>query len=130
GPVEWDVSRLVASIVVLARESGANAGTAERAVEHCLRSYREQIARYSEAKELDIWYDLIDVDQFVGLFCPAEQEQIFAHISRKARRRTSVGAARKLTERNGDSVRITEDPPVRVRLDAEPALADAVFEAY
>jgi uncharacterized protein (DUF2252 family) len=130
GPFEWDVSRLVASIVVLANESGLNPGRAERAVERCLRSYREQIARYAAAKELDIWYDLVDVDQFISLFSPAEQEQIFAHIHRKARRRTSAGAARKLTELDGDSIRITEDPPVRVRLDGEPALADEVFEAY
>ncbi len=32
GPFEWDVSRLVASIVVLASESGVNPGSAERAV--------------------------------------------------------------------------------------------------
>jgi uncharacterized protein (DUF2252 family) len=130
GPFEWDVSRLVTSIVVLAGQSGVKPGTAERAVQRCLRSYREQIAGYTHANELDIWYDLIDVDQFVGLFAPAEQEQIFAHIRHKARRRTSAGAARKLTELNGDDVRITEDPPVRVRLDGQPALPDEVFEAY
>ena len=37
GPFEWDVSRLVASVVVLARESGLTESVAEEAVADCLR---------------------------------------------------------------------------------------------
>lgn len=131
GPFEWDVSRLVASIVVLARESGLKASVAEEAVARCLRTYRDRIGHYAEARQLDIWYDLITVQQFVSLFASEDQEQVSSHIERKARRRTSAGAARKLTERVRGHLRIIEDPPLRVRLHAdEPALADEVFEAY
>jgi uncharacterized protein (DUF2252 family) len=131
GPFEWDVSRLVASIVVLARETGLKASVAERAVARCLQTYRDRIGHYAKARQLDIWYDLITAQQFVALFEPEEQEQIFSHIDRKARRRTSAGAARKLTERVRGHLRIIEDPPLRVRLNAdEPALADGVFEIY
>ena len=68
GPFEWDVCRLVASIVVLAREYELKTSVAERAVARCLRTYRERIAHYAGAKQLDIWYDLITVDQFLGKF--------------------------------------------------------------
>jgi len=131
GPFEWDVSRLVASIVVLARDTGLKESTAEQAVADCLRAYRRRIADYAQSKQLDIWYDLITAGQLVGLYKPAEQEQVWAHIKRKARRRTSAGAARKLTETVGGQIRITEDPPLRVRLvDDELALEDAVFASY
>jgi uncharacterized protein (DUF2252 family) len=131
GPFEWDLSRLVASIVVLAREYGLTTNVAERAVARCLRTYRDRIAHYATARQLDIWYDLITAQQFIALFAPEEQEQVSSHIERKARRRTSAGAARKLTERVAGHLRIIEDPPLRVRLRAgEPALADEVFEAY
>jgi uncharacterized protein (DUF2252 family) len=131
GPFEWDVLRLAASIVVLARDNGLETGVGERAVDLCLRSYREQMRRYTTTGQLDIWYDLITADQLTALFKPAERELATSHISRKARKRTSGGAARKLTEKLDGQVRITEDPPLRVRLgDAEPGLADEVFEAY
>ena len=104
---------------------------AERAVADCLRAYRRRIAEYARSKQLEIWYDLITVDQLIALFKPEEQEQAWAHVNRKARRRTSAGAARKLTERVGGQLRITEDPPLRVRLsDDELALEEAVFASY
>jgi uncharacterized protein (DUF2252 family) len=131
GPFEWDVSRLVASIVVLAREHGLKSNTAERAVARCLRTYRDRIGQYAGAKQLDIWYDLITAQQFIALFAPEEQEQVSSHIERKARRRTSAGAVRKLTERVDGHLRIVDDPPLRVRLQAdELTLTDEVFAAY
>jgi uncharacterized protein (DUF2252 family) len=131
GPFEWDVSRLVASIIVLARDNGVKPSVAERAVARCLRTYRDRIGHYASARQLDIWYDLITARQFITEFAPEEQEQVSSHIERKARRRTSAGAARKLTERVAGHLRIVEDPPLRVRLHAdEPDLADELFEAY
>jgi uncharacterized protein (DUF2252 family) len=131
GPFEWDVSRLVASIVVLARETGVKASVAERAVARCLQTYRDRIGRYAGAGQLDIWYDVITAQQLVELFAPEEQEQVSSHIERRARRRTSAGAVRKLTECVQGHLRIIEDPPLRVRLQTnEPALADEVFESY
>jgi uncharacterized protein (DUF2252 family) len=131
GPFEWDVSRLVASITVLARESGLKRSVAARAVADCLRAYRLRIREYARSKQLEIWYDLITADQLVALYKPAEQEQAWAHINRKAQRRTSAGAARKLTQTVEERLQITEDPPLRVRLSGdELALEDAVFTAY
>jgi uncharacterized protein (DUF2252 family) len=131
GPFEWDVSRLVASIVVLARESGLKERVADGAVAACLRAYRQRIAEYARSKQLEIWYDLVTADHLVALYKPEEQEQVWAHITRKARRRTSAGSARKLTETIGGRTQITEDPPLRVRLQGdELALEDAVFTAY
>src|SRR5437763_3716771 len=70
GPFEWDVSRLVASIVVLAADNGVRASVAEHAVARCLHSYRDRNTHYAKARQLDIWYDLITAQQFVGVFVP------------------------------------------------------------
>ncbi len=131
GPFEWDVARLVASIIVLAGDNGVTPDIADRAVAECLRAYRERIAYYAQAKPLDVWYDLITSDHLIALFKPADQELLAAHIIRKSKRRTSAGAARKLTERSSGTLRITEDPPLRTRLpDDELALENAIFSAH
>jgi len=98
GPFEWDVARLVASIVVLARTYGVRADRAEAAVAACLRTYRERMTGYTTARWLDIWYDLIAVDQFLGVFTDPDKISASAHIERKGRKRTHRGAFRKFTE--------------------------------
>ena len=132
GPFEWDVSRLVASIVVLARESGLKASVAEEAVARCLQTYSERIGHYARAKQLDIWYDLITVQTSSSRCLQSDdQEQVSRTSSSKARRRTSAGAAGSSPSASEGQLRIIEDPPLRVRLQAdELALEDEVFEAY
>jgi uncharacterized protein (DUF2252 family) len=128
GPFEWDVARLVASIVVLARTYGVRAGHAEESVTACLRAYRERMTAYTTARWLDIWYDLIAVDQFLGVFADPDKIRAAAHIERKARKRTHSGAFRKLTEHRDGQLRITEDPPIRQHRD--DGLAEELFAAY
>jgi uncharacterized protein (DUF2252 family) len=128
GPFEWDVARLVASIVVLARTYGVRADRAEEAVAACLRTYRERMTAYITARLLDIWYDLIAVDQFLGVFADPDKIWAAAHIERKARKRTHRGAFKKLTEPRGGHLRITEDPPIRQHRD--DGLAEQLFATY
>jgi uncharacterized protein (DUF2252 family) len=132
GPFEWDVKRFLASLVVLARDCGLPAKTAQRAVDQALRSYRAGIARYADAPELDIWYDLVTATNLLDVFGPEEREQVSVRIEKRSRTRTSAGAARKLTERVDGRLRIVEDPPVRVRsrrADVETPVAEIV-QAY
>ncbi|SNY72246.1 Uncharacterized conserved protein, DUF2252 family [Paractinoplanes atraurantiacus] len=117
GPFEWDVKRFLASLIVLSPAKGP------AAVRAALRAYREKIAFYSTADELRIWYDVITADQLLSLFAP---EDASARVARKARRRTSAGAARKLTHMLDGRLRIVEDPPIRVRAD----FPDEAFQAY
>ena len=71
GPFEWDVKRLAASIVVLARENGVSEDRAEAATVAAMRAYRDKIRSYAATPEIDIWYDRIDVDRLLGYFTPA-----------------------------------------------------------
>ncbi len=131
GPFEWDFGRLVASLVVLARDADVKPRVAERAVGSGLRAYRERIADLSRGRQLDVWHTLDTAEALVSLFRPEEQELISSHISRKARKRTSRGVVRKLTEKSGGRLRITDDPPLRVHLtDDELAVVSEVFAKY
>src|SRR5690242_19474776 len=116
GPFEWDVKRYLASLVVLARDTGLDDRTGLAAVRAALRAYRSQIAHYATADELTIWYDVITSNELLELFGPEEQEQMSARLTKRARRRTSAGAARKLTHEVDGRLRIVDDPPARVHI--------------
>ena len=131
GPFEWDVKRLLTSLVVVAR-ANHQAGASDRAVASALRSYRSHLSEFVGAAELDVWYDVTRVDRFLDAFAePEVRERVSAHIDKKARRRTSRGAHEKLTEMVDGSIRITENAPFRVHLaDAERAHALRAYERY
>jgi uncharacterized protein (DUF2252 family) len=130
GPFEWDVKRFLASLVVLARDTGLDDRAGAAAVRAASRAYREKIEFYSTADELTIWYDVITADALISLFGPAEQERASARLAKRARRRTSAGAARKLTHVVDGRLRIVEDPPVRVHVPAAAGLAVETLQAY
>jgi hypothetical protein len=100
GPFEWDLKRYLASLVVLPRDCGLYGGTARRAVRSELGAYRDRLSYYAGAAELEIWYDLVTADDLIQLSEPEERELVSARLAKRARRRTSVGAARKLTRRS------------------------------
>lgn len=131
GPFEWDVARLATSLVVLARDNDLDAARAELAVACCLQSYRTRMATYARARQLEIWYDLIDVTQLVSRFSKADRELAANYIARRAARRTSRGAVGKLTTTVDDHLQITEDPPRRVHLEPDDlALVLELFARY
>jgi uncharacterized protein (DUF2252 family) len=74
---------------------------------------------------LTIWYDVITSDQLLDLFEPEERERVSGRLAKRARRRTSAGAARKLTRVVDGHLRIVDDPPIRVRLPATVGGVDA-----
>ena len=136
GPFEWDVKRYLASLIVLARDNGLPERTGSKAVRAALRCYRDRMAHYAVAAELEIWYDVITARDLLQLFEPEERERVSARLAKRARRRTSAGAARKLTRMVDGHRRIVEDPPVRVRLQDAAGAPDPaefvaeVFQAY
>ena len=116
GPFEWDVKRFLASLVVLARDNDLPEKVARAAVADAIDGYVDRIAAYAEADELDIWYGVITSEQLFDLFKPEDREEAVRRISKRAKRRTSAGAARKLTHSVDGHLQIIEDPPVRIRL--------------
>ena len=65
-PWEWDLKRLAASFVIACRDNGLSESVATGAVATCVRSYRENMAEFSEMNPLDQWYFTIDTDMLLS----------------------------------------------------------------
>ena len=129
GPFEWDVMRLAASLVVVARENGLSPAVADEAVASTLDAYRSGMRRYASSGQLQIWYDSIHVDQLLGYFGEDERDRVSKRIEKRRRRRTSAGAFEKLTETVDGRRRIIEEPPRLTHLD-HPRRIEAVRKVY
>ena len=131
GPFEWDVKRLVTSLVVSAEVNGRHR-LAEPAVRAGLRAYRERMKDFAVRGELGTWYDLTRVDRLLDAFTEPEwRERVSRHITRRAARRTSRGALERLTTVVRGRPQITENSPFRVHLDeGERDHALRAFDGY
>jgi hypothetical protein len=131
GPFEWDVKRLVASLVVLARDHGVSEKVARQSVRAAFLGYADAMRQYATVPEIDIWYDRVDVDELVGQLAPYDADEIGGQIDSQARKRTSRGASKKLTALIDGRRRIIEDPPFRTHIlgddDVDPDLIDATY---
>jgi len=132
GPFEWDVKRLVSSLVVAARETGLKTSVSTAAVRATVDSYTRRMRRYADTPELELWYDGTHVDELINHFEPADRGRVSIHIERKARRRTNRGAFAKLTTMVDGRPRITEEPPIRRTIDddEQTALVGQLFAEY
>ena len=116
GPFEWDVARLAASVVVAARENGIKKGKSDAAVTAAVDAYRRRMRTYANLPEIDIWYDGMHVDRFIGFFDTADRDDVEVQIEKGKRNKTSRGAYQKITRVARGRPRITTEPPLRVRI--------------
>jgi uncharacterized protein (DUF2252 family) len=115
GPFEWDVKRLVAS-----GDRGFDTKTRTRINEATSAAYREAIQTYAGMRNLDIWYDRIDVEAVVAGFRSlansAQNKRMDKNLA-KARTRDSLAAFGKLTTVVDGEPRIVSNPPLIVPID-------------
>lgn len=120
GPWEWDLKRLVASLVVAMRSIGADDDAGREAVRWSVESYRKQMARLAEMRNLDVWYERIDVEQIEQVLREsndAESLKIIEKTAEKAYTKDSIREFEKLTELVDGRRRIKADPPVVVPIE-------------
>jgi uncharacterized protein (DUF2252 family) len=120
GPFEWDLKRLVASFAVAGRDRGFDTKTRTDINVAVAVAYREAMAAYAGMRNLDIWYDRIDVEDVVESFRAAattEQRKRLDKNLDKARTKDSLAAFNKLTEVVDGEPRIASNPPLIVPID-------------
>jgi uncharacterized protein (DUF2252 family) len=119
GPWEWDVKRMAASAEIAGRDIGLREDRRRWIVKECVREYREGMRGFAHESHLDVWYDRLTaselVDRFGGRLSGRGLIQ-FARPFAKARRKTSLRAVRKLTERADGQLRFRSVPPLLVPL--------------
>ena len=71
-PWEWDLKRLVTSVVVAGRENDLDDAASAAAVRDCVRSYRQHLREYSHMSPLEVWYSRLDMESIIAMAPDAE----------------------------------------------------------
>lgn len=131
GPWEWDVKRLVASIVIAGRSLGFKKGTNEDLVLEAMQTYREQMWEYSEQSVLDVWYSRLDLKEMVQDLSPSRQARINSSMN-KAAKQGRLEAFSKMTEVVDGVRRFKEVPPklTHVSIKGDIETVEAAFNSY
>ncbi len=121
GPWEWDVKRLAASFAIAGRDRDFTPKETRAAVLSAAREYREAMRKFTEMRNLDVWYARLDVDQLL-----AELAKVADRRELRVARRTAAKAAKKDSLRAFDRlVRVVDEEP---QIVSDPPLVVPVRE--
>lgn len=115
GPWEWDLKRLVASIVASGRFLGANKKLCEESVRSAVTSYRKRMRQYAEMGNMELWYATIKEEDIMETLSPIAQGSL-KKIASKARERTHLQVLGKLTDIVDEKYRLRDDAPFIVHM--------------
>jgi uncharacterized protein (DUF2252 family) len=138
GPFEWDVKRLVASLVVAGRDNGFTDADARRVALAAGARYRRAMREFAGIPTLAVWYARLDVEDTIAQFksrLPKSEVKRSQALAAKVRTRDSTQAVAKLTRVTDGRREIISDPPLIVpveELTAQPDYATlrALASAY
>jgi uncharacterized protein (DUF2252 family) len=147
GPFEWDVKRLAASIVLAARDNKLSEKVAASCTEAAAAQYRIAMTDFATRREIDIWYDRIDVTSMQTLLQGDATDATKAKQKKKidkvqgavdkslaaARARDQWSAIAKITEVVDGQRQFRNNPPLLTRLDVDPesrAVVNGLFREY
>jgi uncharacterized protein (DUF2252 family) len=131
GPWEWDLKRLITSVIVGARESGFSEKDCRRAALETAASYRGAMLEMMNLSVLERFYFRVDTSMLrPGLDSSAQK--VLSRATRQARKRTSDAFVDKISTRAPDgTLLIRENPPVLTHVpDATEAVLEALFTQY
>jgi len=116
GPWEWDVKRLAASFIIAARHNGLRKKDSHKATRRMLKTYRKAMAKFADMRTTDIWYAMLDENEFHEAADEEGREDEAKKIIDEAQTRDSRHALDKLSEEVGDQFRIRHEAPGLVPL--------------
>jgi uncharacterized protein (DUF2252 family) len=124
GPWEWDLKRLVASLVVSGRSLGHGSSLAKEFAYAAAESYRARIAEYARMGALEVWYQKITFDDLLAAYPDLEARKRLKRGIEKASTRTHESMLSKLAELKGETWRIRDVPPGVFHIKSEQTLFD------
>jgi uncharacterized protein (DUF2252 family) len=129
---EWDLKRLVASMVIAARDNGFSPKKARAAGYAAAAGYQANINLLAKMKFLDVWYARLNVDDLLRLVQQNDDEEVLGRVQKtvaKAHTKTNLGALERYAQKTEDGWQIVPDPPVVERLPLEQLpMAQAVID--
>ncbi len=115
GPWEWDLKRLVASIVACGRFLGADKNLCREGVMAAVRTYRNKMKEFAYMGNLELWYSTINDKDILKTISPSARKGA-EKIMSKARERTHLQVLGKLTDLVDDKFRLKVNAPFIVRV--------------
>ena len=132
GPWEWDVKRLVTSVVLGGLELGLRPRSIREAALACATGYRVALARMVGMDSLERYYVRADA-AVIAKTSRGSSREAFEAAKEKATSRTSAQAVGRMTETDAlGRVRFQEEPPILTRPSgsAVEAELEEVFKRY
>jgi uncharacterized protein (DUF2252 family) len=114
GPWEWDLKRLVASIVASGRFLGADKNLNREAVMAAVSTYRKKMKEFAYMGNMELWYTTIKDKDIMKTLSPSARKGA-AKIMSKAKERTHMQVLGKLTDLVDDKFRLKVNAPFIVR---------------
>ena len=121
GPWEWDVKRLVASVVVASRSLGHRRSEGHAAARATVAAYRSITRRLARLRTLDLWYTRIDEAEIASV-ARGPAARMFDAVVAHALAHDSLHALATTTDASTGEPRIVDEPPL---IQHRPDLADA-----
>ncbi|WP_374757283.1 DUF2252 domain-containing protein [Leifsonia sp. AK011] len=130
-PWEWDVKRLVTSVVVAARDAGYGEAVERATALTAARAYRESMQQMMTLPVIERFYRSAAIKSLRKRTSGEAREMIDRAVA-QARKRTSDHAISRMTELDADGVRrFVDAPPLLTRLtDDEQAQLLHLFDDY
>ncbi|MFD3513313.1 DUF2252 domain-containing protein [Streptomyces sp. NPDC058657] len=131
GPWEWDVKRLASSLVLAAREAGADEDTCRKGAFDAVGAYRRTMRLMAKMPVAEAWNAIAD-EELVSHTDARDLLGTLEQVSEKARKNTSARFAARSTEQTDNGGRrFVDAPPVLRRVpDAEAAAVASALGEY
>lgn len=131
GPWEWDLKRLLCSVVLAGRSLGMPPEQVREATEEAAMAYRTWLRRALSAPLTARYFTPTSVRAGRRRLSP-DMLRLIRQVTKESRKRTADRAARRTLETEGDGrLRFVERPPILRRAEPEvQALAQDAYERY
>ena len=129
GPFEWDVKRMLTSVVLAGRSLGLGGSTLRSIVQSSAAMYRNSLRNALQSSLYGRYFRVTSlVDRQI---LSPDSEKMIKRTLKESEKRTSERVASRTLEEGGEGLRFVENPPVLTRLEPEiRVLVDEVFQAY
>jgi uncharacterized protein (DUF2252 family) len=117
-PFEWDVKRLVTSVIIAGRGNSFTDDENRAAAHAAVGEYREAMRAFSEESTLSVWYESLAVDDLLDEMNKSDRKRAEKGL-RKIGKRTSIGSLDKLTVVEDGRRILKEKPHLIERVPAE-----------
>jgi uncharacterized protein (DUF2252 family) len=111
GPWEWDLKRLVTSIVIAGRTNDLRKREIREAATQTARAYRSRMIDLAALPALDVWYARLDATQILDEAKSFEARRARTKIAEQVATDSIRETVDKLTTGEGASRRFNDDPP-------------------